>query len=194
MCIYYADAAIPSATLVDYAITSKVDKSQVIGPQKLGDKRKQNRKERREAELGNLKELTSLCFDVKNTMTSILVKNNKTRRCRPKIKVDDYYIVLIEFGNDCLTHVTPRSRAWKGGSPRYRVIYHFLVEHELTNQPLHVADCDICVASTKPNGGIIHHLKTLLARPMHYSICQLHDNELLFRAIFYYYNGKPSGP
>ena len=32
----YADAAIASPTLVDYAIITKVDKSQVIGPQKLG--------------------------------------------------------------------------------------------------------------------------------------------------------------
>ena len=36
----YAGAAIASATLVDYAIITKVDKSQVIGPQKLGDERK----------------------------------------------------------------------------------------------------------------------------------------------------------
>ena len=33
----YAGAAIASAMLVDYAIITKVDKSQVIGPQKLGD-------------------------------------------------------------------------------------------------------------------------------------------------------------
>ena len=64
----YAGAAIASATLVNYAIITKVDKSKIIGPQKLGDEKRRYRKERREAELGNLKELTSLKFDGKKTM------------------------------------------------------------------------------------------------------------------------------
>ena len=34
----YANAAIASATLVDYAIITKVIKSQVIGPEKLGER------------------------------------------------------------------------------------------------------------------------------------------------------------
>ena len=63
----YAGAAIASATLVDYAIITKVDKSQIIGPQKLGDERRRRREERREAELANLKELTTLYFDKKKT-------------------------------------------------------------------------------------------------------------------------------
>ena len=75
--------------LVDYAIVTKVDKSQVIGPQKLGDDRRQCREERHEEELANLKELTSLYFDGKKTMTRVLVKNNKTGRWNPVIKVDD---------------------------------------------------------------------------------------------------------
>ena len=66
----YAGAAIASATLVDYAIITKVDKSKVIEPQKLGDERRRRREERREAKLGNLKEITSLYFDGKKTMTS----------------------------------------------------------------------------------------------------------------------------
>ena len=129
----YAGAAIASSTLVDYAIITKVVKSQVIGLQKLGNERRRCREERREAELGKLKELTSLYFDGKKTMT-------------------------------------------------------------LTNQPLYVASCDSCRVNTRPNGGVIYHLEMLLARPLHYSICQLYGNELPFRAIFYYYDGKPSGP
>ena len=105
----YAGAAIALATLVDYAIITKVDKSQVIGPQKLGDERKRCREERREAELGNLKELTSLYFDGKKTMTRVLVKNHKTGRWSPTMKVDDNYVVLTEPGNDYLTHVTPKT-------------------------------------------------------------------------------------
>ena len=95
--------------LVDYAIKTKVDMSQVIGPQKLGDERWRCREERQEAELGNLKELTSLYFNGKKTMTRVLVKSNKTGRWSPTIKVDDHYVVLTEPGNDYLTHVTPKT-------------------------------------------------------------------------------------
>ena len=177
--------------MVDDAIITKVDKSQVIGPQKLGDERKRCREERREAELGNLKELTSLYFDGKKTMTRVLVKNHKTGRWSPTMKVDDHYVVLTEPGNDYLTHVTTKTGH---GKVVARAIYDFLVQQELTNQPLYVAGCDRCRVNTGPYGGVIHHLEMLLNRPPHYSICQLHGNELPFRAIFYYYDGKPSGP
>ena len=123
-------------------------------------------------------------------MTRILVKNNKTGRWNPMIKVDDHYVVLTKPGNDCLIHVHPKTGH---GKVVARAIYDFLVEHELTNQPLYVAGCDGCRVNTGPNRGVIHRLEMLLARPLHYSICQLHSNELPFRAIFYYYDGKTSG-
>ena len=104
----YAGAAIASATLVDYAIITKVDKSQVIGPQKLGDERRRCREERWEAELANLKELTSLYFDGKKTITRVLVKNKKTEKWNPTI-IGDHYVVLTEPGNDYLTYVTPKT-------------------------------------------------------------------------------------
>ena len=187
----YAGTAIASATLVDYAIITKVDKSQVIKPRKLGEERRRCREERREAELANLKKLTSLYFDGKKTMTRVLVKNNETGMSNPTIIVDDHYVMLTEPGNDYLTHVTPKTGH---GKVVARAIYDFLVEHELTNQLLYAAGCDSCRVNTGPNGGVIHHLEMLLVRPLHYSICQLHVNELPFRAIFYYYHGKPSGP
>ena len=70
----YAGAAIASATLVDYAIITKV-----IGPQKLADERRRCREERQEAELGKLKKLTSLYFDGKKTMTRVLVKKQNRK-------------------------------------------------------------------------------------------------------------------
>ena len=66
-------------------------------------------------------------------MTRVLVKNNKTGRWNPTIKVDDHYVVLTEPGNDYLTHVTPKTGH---GKVVARAIYDFLVEHELTNQLL----------------------------------------------------------
>ena len=117
-----ANAAIASATLFDYAIITKVDKSQIIGPQKLGDERRRCREERQEAELANLKEFISLYFDGKKTMTRVFVKNNKTGRWNPTIKVDDHYVVLTEPGNDYLIHVAPKTGH---GKVVARAIYDF---------------------------------------------------------------------
>ena len=133
-----------------------------------------------ESRAWRFKEFTSLYFDGKKTMTRVLVKNTKTGRWSPTIKVDDHYVVL-----------TPKIGH---GKVVARAIYDFLVEHELTNQPLYVASFDGCRVNTRPNGGVIHHLEMLLSRPLHYSICQLHCNELPFQSIFHYYDGKPSGP
>ena len=78
-------------------------------------------------------------------MTRVLVKNDKTGRWSPRIKVDDHYVVLTEPGNDYLTHVTPKSGHRKAVA---QAIYDFLVEQELTNQPLYVAGCDGCCVNT----------------------------------------------
>ena len=51
--------------------------SQIIGPQKLGNERRRCREARREAEVGNLKKLSSFYFDGKKSMTRVLVKNNQ---------------------------------------------------------------------------------------------------------------------
>ena len=107
------------------------------------------------------------------------------------MKVDDHYVVLTEPGNNYLTHVTPKTGH---GKVVAGAIFDFLVEHEWTNQPLYVTGCDGCRVNTGPNGCVIHHLEMLLARPLHHSICQLYGNEVPFWAIFYYYDGKPSGP
>ena len=75
-----------------------------------------------------------------------------------------------------------------------KTIHEFLVEKDLTNQPI------LCVGSDETNvnvgsaDGAIHHLEMLLGLPLHYLICQLHGNELPFRAVFYEYDDNPSGP
>ena len=107
------------------------------------------------------------------------------------MKIVDHYVVLTEPRNDYLTSVSPITGH---GRVVARAIYDFLAKYELTNQPPYVSGCDGCHVNNGLTEGVIHHLETLYARPLHYSICQLYSNELPFRAIFYYYDGKPSSP
>ena len=104
--------------------------------------------------------------------------------------VKDHYVIMVEPGNEYLTHVTPKS---VHGKETAKTIHEFLVEKNLTQQPI------VCVGSEGTNAnvgsaeGAIHHLEMLLCHP-NYFICQLHRNELPFRAVFYKCDGKPSGP
>ena len=75
-----------------------------------------------------------------------------------------------------------------------KTIHEFLVKKDLTNEPI------VCIGSDGSNVNVgsteeaIYYLEMLLGHPLHYFICQLHGNELPFRAVFYNYDGKPSGP
>jgi hypothetical protein len=62
----------------------------------------------------------------------------------------------------------------------------YLVDENLLGEPLYVAGVD--------GTNSIHFLEMMLGRPLHCCICQLHGNELPFRAVFYLYDGKPVGP
>ena len=43
-------------------------------------------------------------------------------------------------------------------------------------------------------GGVIQLLQVKLGRPLHYAICQLHENELPLRHLFSKLDGSTSGP
>jgi hypothetical protein len=187
----YAGAAIASAVLTDYGLITAFDKSQVIGPQKLADERRRYRNERRENELASLNNISALYFDGKKTITRMLLRNEKTGKWSSRMEVEDHYVILLEPGSQYFTHVTPQSGH---GKLIAKAIYDFLVEQQLTGQPIMVAGCDGCRVNTGPNNGAVHHLELMLGKPLHYAVCQLHGNELPFRAIFYHYDGKPSGP
>ena len=187
----YAGAAIATATLTDYGIITKDDKSQVIGPHKLRDARQKYRFKRQEIEMASLDNLTSLYFDGKKTATRVMIKNEKTEKWSSRMMVKDHYVIMVEPGNEYLTHVTPKTGH---GKQIAKTIHEFLVEKNLTQQPIVCVGCDGTNVNVGSENGVIHHLEMLLGHPLHYFICQLHGNELPFRAVFYHYDGKPSGP
>ena len=73
-------------------------------------------------------------------------------------------------------------------------MYYFLKDEGLLDQPIMVVGGDGTNCNVGAENGAIHHLEMMLGHAVHYAICQLHGNELPFRALFYYYDGKPTGP
>ena len=186
-----AGAAIASAVLTDYGIINDEDRSQVIGPRKLANERHRYRMAANEKAKECRDDITSVYFDGKKTSTRVLMQNAKTGRWSPREVIQDHYVILVEPGSEYLKHVTPPTGH---GKVIAATIYKYLVEENLVDQPLFVAGADWTDANVGAENGAIHFLEMMLGKPLHYFICQLHGNELPFRALFYYYDGKPVGP
>lgn len=186
-----AGAAIASAVLTDYGIIHEDDKSQVIGPRKLASERHRCRMAAIKEANDGREAMTSVYFDGKKTSTRVLVKNAKTGRWSPRQVIQDHYVIIVEPGAEYLTHVTPPSGH---GKVIAATIFQYLVDENLLDEPLYVAGADGTNSNVGAKNGAIHFLEMMLGRPLHYCICQLHGNELPFRALFYYYDGKPDGP
>ena len=186
-----AGAAIASAVLRDYGIITEEDPSQVVGPRKLADERHRYRMERRDQVKNDRDEITSLYFDGKKTATRVMKQNPKTGRWSPRMQVEDHYVMIVEPGSQYLSHVTPPSGH---GKVIAETIYRYLEEEDLLDQPIYVIGADGTNSNVGAEHGAIHYLEMMLGKPLHYLICQLHGNELPFRAVFYFYDGKTKGP
>ena len=104
--------------------------------------------------------------------------------------LQDHYVLLCEPGSEYIGHVTPPSgHGWAIAQS----IYAYLKSHDLLGSVV-AAGADGTVVNVGPDGGAIRYLEMLNGKPMHYFICMLHGNELPFRALFYHYDGKTSGP
>ena len=99
--------------------------------------------------------------------------------------------MIVEPGSQYLSHVTPPSGH---GKVIAATIYKYLKEENLLDQPIYVIGADGTNSNVGAENGAIHFLEMMLGKPLHYLICQLHGNELPFRAVFYFYDGKTEGP
>ena len=186
-----AGAAIACGVLTDYGIITDGNTTQVIGPRKIHDARHKFRMERVKKDIEDIEEITSLYFDGKKTSTRVLKKNEKTGKWSPRHMIEDHYVLIVEPGSQYLTHVTPKSGH---GITLAGSIYKCLDENNWKTQPIVCIGADGTNSNVGAENGAIHYLEMMLGKPLHYLICQLHGNELPFRAVFYYYDGKPSGP
>ena len=152
-----------------------------------------NRKTARLLCAENRDDITSLYFDGKKTATRIMTTSEKTGKWSPTVVIQDHYVVQDEPGSQYITHVTPKSGH---GNVIARSIFDFLNEESLLTKPMSIlaAGTDGTNVNVGCENGAIHYLEMMTGQPLHYFICQLHGNELPFRAVFYHYDGKPDGP
>ena len=99
-------------------------------------------------------------------------------------------MVVGEPGSYYLTHLTPEDG--KALSIALAVYSH-IDDTELVDK-LKVIGTDGTPTMTGAHGGCIRHLEVLLNRPLQWSICLLHMNELPLRHVFTALDGRTHGP
>ena len=75
-----------------------------------------------------------------------------------------------------------------------KAFHDFLKEEELLDQEIYVIGADETNVNAGEENCAIHYLERMLGKLVRYFICQLHGNDLPFRAVFEHYDGKTKGP
>lgn len=104
---------------------------------------------------------------------------------RQKFKKEEHISVVAEPGGNYIGHVSLK----KGDAAS--------IANEISNSVTNdfsAVGCDVTVVNTGSDGGAIQFLERIFGKSLQWLVCQLHFNELPFRALFVHIDGKTSGP
>ena len=167
-----AVAAIVSATLIDFGLEH-------LGPIDRNKIRRERTSLRLEYKNTGCR-ISGLYFDGRKDQTLKLEGNRQT------VVSEEHISILSEPGSGYVDHVTPSSGSAKS----------------IADSLLDSIDCTnlVCIGSdstnvnTGFNNGVIRRIEIELGRPLHWSICLLHLNELPLRHLFISLDGAMTGP
>lgn len=167
-----AVAAIVSATLIDFGLEhmGPVDRN------KIRRERKSLRSKYKDTESN----ISGLYFDGRKDQTLKIVGGRQT------VVSEEHISILSEPGSRYVGHSTPSTGSAKS----------------ITESILDTVNCTnlVCIGSdstnvnTGFNNGVIRRMEIELGRPLHWSICLLHLNELPLRHLFISLDGVMTGP
>ena len=167
-----AVAAIVSATLVDFGIEH-------MGPVDRNKIRRERKLLRTSCKNADCR-ITGLYFDGRKDQTLKLEGDRQT------VISEEHISILSEPNSKYVDHCTPTSGSAKS----------------IADSIIDTVDCTnlVCIGSdltnvnTGLNNGVIRRMEIELGRPLHWSICLLHLNELPLRHLFHSLDGATTGP
>ena len=183
-----AGAAVASAALKDFGLISSDDKTNVIDRHKLRRERDRYRQAIRQDEESLFAQVESIYVDGRKVATMVMTQA-EGESYRQTI-LEEHYVVVGEPGEFYLTHVTPDDG--KGatiGKALYDVIENTDLQEKITT-----VGSDGTPVMTGPHTGCIRSLEEMLEKPLQWSICLLHCNELPLRHIFTELDGATNSP
>ena len=134
-------------------------------------------------------------FDLVNGLyvkkdATLILQHDQNNKSHKKIVIEDHYVMIVEPGEFYLTHFAAENG--KGQTIALQV-YGAIQQTELITK-LAVVGCDGTASMTGHKSGFIRCLEVLLKRPLQWSICLLHCNELPLRHVFKFLDGSSTGP
>jgi len=183
-----AGAAIATATLKDFGVITE-NETLVIDRSKLRRERNKYRLERQKEEESLYQLVDALFVDGRKdaTMTCTQSEDGKSH---PSINLEEHYVLVGEPGEYYLTHVTPLTGT---GKEIAQSIYNAIQDTNLAEN-LNILGSDGTAVMTGCITGCITSLEEMLGRPLQWTICLLHCNELPLRHVFKTLDGITKSP
>lgn len=181
-----ATAAIASSVLQDIGIVTDTDSSYVVDKCKI---RREKSRVRKDLNFIPNEEICGLYFDGRKDQTLFVEKiNGKNFR---RSRKEDHYSLIQEPGSIYIGHVSPSSST---AAFITKSICSYLSGLQISLEKLRVIGCDGTVTNTGWKNGVMRQLELHVGRPLQWSVCLLHFNELPFRHIFQHIDGATTGP
>ena len=184
-----AVAAVANAVLQDVDLISNENKNLVIDKNKVRREREKFRKEIQKEEDVFWSMVNGVYIDGRKDSTLTNIQNDTNTYSTQTIS-EDHHVVVGEPGGFYLTHLTTDDGK---GLTVAKALGECLENTDLKER-LVVIGTDGTASMTGPHTGFIRCLELLLKKPLQWSICLLHCNELPFRHVFKLLDGTTNSP
>lgn len=180
-------AAIVSAAFQDLGVINNDDKSLVVDRHKL---RRARQKTRRKVLNPKISTFVGLFFDGRKDQT--LVQTNVNGKTKNVKKLEEHITLINEPGSNFMGHIAI-SLAGTAANITNKIL-NFIDKNKIVTKDWCAIGCDGTNCNTGWKSGIIRCIELKLKKQMQWIVCLLHANELPFRHLFIYLDGKTSGP
>lgn len=178
-------AKIVNAVLEDVNIISKEDAAKVVDKNKIRREVSKNRCQLQVVNRSQNIPIKGLYFDGRKDKTICQDKN------RRGVKVEEHIALVEEPGGLYFGHVSLNQSRAKDIATS---IMNYMNIHSIDLTKLTIIGCDGTNVNTGWKGGVIRIIEAQLNKPLQWSICLLHFNELPLRHILQNLDGGTKGP
>lgn len=183
-------AAIANAALLDYGVIKENDMNLAIDKSKLRRQRSKHREIAKEEDKQNVLLIDGIGIDGRKDATLTTMKSDITEHYYSTTILEEHYVITGEPGDFYVSHTTPDSGK---GVDIAMSIFKELENTDLVDR-LHLIKSDGTNTMTGYENGAIRNIELLLGKPLQWSICMLHLNELPLRHMFIDIDGTTTGP
>ena len=180
-------AAIVTATLIDYGIITKDNKSQITTKDKI-----QREIDRcinsQEMQIDEDKPIKCVFFDGRNDSTKVMLEDERGKKYPSTVR-EEHITMTSEPGGTYIGHFAPDGKDAPAQTASFN---NFLAEHGI-DKTIEIIGGDSTNIVMGPWGGVMTLLEKILGRRLVRVVCELHTNELALRHIITELDGPTSG-